>query len=90
MYKVASRWSDDFTWEWKTYGLVCCHCLEALYKSALQRHKACMTAPGETLDRPVVLELAPGQSSGRMVRRADLEPSLVVETDHENPRETGV
>lgn len=73
VFKVASRWSDDFTWEWKTYGLVCRDCLNAMYESALLRQKACTHAPGESLGIPVVLELAPGQTSQQMVRRAELE-----------------
>lgn len=89
VFKVASRWSDEFTWEWKTYGLVCRDCLDPMYESALIRQKACSMAPGESLGIPMVLDLAPGQSSSRMVRRADLELTSASSQEKPNSRETG-
>lgn len=72
-YKVASRWSDGFTWEWKTYGLYCETCVLKGFTCGLAHQKVCAFARGENLDKPMILELSPGQPSSQMVRRVDLE-----------------
>jgi hypothetical protein len=91
-YKVAARWSDGFTLEWKTYALLCADCLSAGYALAVSRRQSCRLTPGESLDRPVILELAPGQPSMHMVRRADLERTgikLEAKSGQDLPREVG-
>ncbi len=85
LYKVASRWSDGFTWEWKTYGLYCETCILNGFGGGLARQKACAFARGENLDKPMILELSPGQPSGQLERRVDLE--LLAETGQSSPRE---
>lgn len=89
-YKVAARWSDGFTWEWKTYALLCADCLPEGYALAVARRQNCRLTPGESLDRSVILELAPGQPSMHMVRRADLERTgnnLEAKSGQDLPRE---
>lgn len=73
LYKVASRWSDGFAWEWKTYGLFCEACVLKGFARGLAHQKICAFARGENLDKPMILELSPGQPSIQMVRRVDLE-----------------
>ncbi len=92
-FKVAARWSDGFTWEWKTYALLCSDCLREGYEQALARRRNCRLTPGETLDRTVILELAPGQPSMHMVRRADLERAedkMEAKSGQVSPREVGL
>lgn len=91
-YKVAARWSDGFTWEWKTYALLCADCLSAGYAQAVAKRQNCRLAPGESLDSPAILELAPGQPSMHLVRRADLErpvKNLETKSGQTLPREVG-
>ena len=49
-HKVAARWSDGATVEWKTYSLCCATCLDAEVASAHARRAACKLTHGETLD----------------------------------------
>jgi hypothetical protein len=75
-YKIAARWSDGVTGELKTYALTCPDCLDSLYARSLAKHKACRLAPGETLERPGIYEIARGQRDRELKRRTDLEESM--------------
>ncbi len=48
-HKIAARWSDGFTHEFKTYALTCAACLAAEFARAAEKQRACRLALGETL-----------------------------------------
>jgi hypothetical protein len=72
-FKIAAAWSDGVTRELKTYGLSCAACLGEQLSRARARRSACRLSPGETLEEPVVYELAPGRRDAALTRRPDLE-----------------
>jgi hypothetical protein len=75
-YKIAARWSDGVTGELKTYALTCPACLDSLYERSLVKQRACRLAPGETLERPGIYEIARGQRDRELKQRSDLEGSM--------------
>jgi hypothetical protein len=63
--KIAARWSDGITHEFKTYYLACTACTPACLAQAQLKRDICRLTPGESLDQPVALPLsAAGSSSG--------------------------
>jgi len=72
-FKVASRWSDGLTDEFKTYYLACPDCLRKFYALAVVKSAACRLALGETLDVPGVYELHRGELDKQHPRRLELE-----------------
>jgi hypothetical protein len=77
LFKIAARWSDGVTEELKTYRLSCAECLPESFASSCRKQAACRLAPGETLERPAVYRLEPGQRDRQLLRRADLEERLL-------------
>lgn len=76
IYKVAATWSDGVTAELKTYALCCGSCLARWYVQSCQKQAGCRLAPGETLEKPGIYELAPGRRDRELRRRPDLEATL--------------
>lgn len=76
-FKIASRWSDGGVEELKTYALICEKCLAVAFSQSVLKHKSCRTIPGEILEPPMIFELQTGRHSNQLVRRTDLEASLV-------------
>lgn len=72
-FKVAARWSDGLTHEFKTYGLACPGCVGRQYADAARKRAACRLAFGEALDAPGVYELHRGGRDKALRRRPDLE-----------------
>lgn len=60
-HKIAARWSDGVTHEWKTYYLCCRQCLPRLFRLACEKQARCPLVTGETLDRPTILAWRRGQ-----------------------------
>lgn len=73
LFKIAARWSDGITQEFKTYGLSCADCLATELTRARTRRATCRLAPRETLEPPGVYELERGQHDYQLRRRTDLE-----------------
>jgi hypothetical protein len=57
-YKIASRWSNGHSEEFKTYGLACADCLRPLLLSALKRRSLCRLHPDEIQEAPQIFSLA--------------------------------
>src|SRR5690242_10826906 len=72
-FKIAARWSDGITHELKTYALVCVACLPSASLRARTQRDACGLAAGETLEPPVIYELARGRRDFELRQRPDLE-----------------
>ncbi len=72
-FKIAAQWSDGETQELKTYALTCAACTGTEYHRAIQKSTTCRLATGETLDRPGIYELQPGDRDHQLKRRPDLE-----------------
>lgn len=72
-YKIAARWSDGVTHEFKTYALACPSCVPALFEQSLTKQRVCQLTLGETLEPPGVYELIRGLRDQQLVRRKDLE-----------------
>jgi hypothetical protein len=75
-YKIAAAWSDGVTRELKTYGLACETCLAEWFRRSRERHAACRLAPGETLEKPGIYEVARGNRDRELTRRTELEERL--------------
>ena len=76
-FKIASRWSDGGVEDLKTYALVCEDCLRDAFRTSNFKHKKCRTIAGEVLVPPMIFELQTGVHSGQLVRRIDIENSMV-------------
>ena len=72
LFKIASRWSDGFTAELKTYGLVCEACLPATFVDARLRQQRCRLTHDEQLFPPQVFRIL-GDYPSRELRH---EPGL--------------
>ncbi|MGL4420567.1 MAG: hypothetical protein ACRCZF_07875 [Gemmataceae bacterium] len=55
--KIASRWSDGSTHEFKTYALTCEGCANQWLLQAEVKRADCRQAVGESLDPPQILPL---------------------------------
>jgi hypothetical protein len=53
--------------------LCCQDCLPELYYRSCRKQAACRLAPGETLERPGIYEMARGRRDQQLVRLPDLE-----------------
>lgn len=62
-FKVAARWSDGITDEFKTYCLACTECLPELLAEAVAKRAACRLAPGERLEEPCVFRIGTSPSA---------------------------
>jgi hypothetical protein len=79
-YKIAGRWSDGLQSELKTYGLCCPSCVGEWFTKARGKQKACLPAPGETLEAPGIYHLERGQRDRKLNRLEDLEAELSART----------
>lgn len=77
-YKIASRWSDGFQSELKTFALCCEDCLPKWFRTSLEKHKAGRLSPGESLDTPGIYRLDRGQRDRTLARVEELERKLAV------------
>jgi len=75
-YKIAGQWSDGMQSELKTYGLCCEDCLAEWYKKGLEKQKACLPAPGETLEAPGIYHMEHGQRDRKLQRLEKMEKEL--------------
>ena len=55
--KIAARWTNADSQEFKTYSICCEACRESEWKSAKERRANCRLAPGEEIGELEVLAL---------------------------------